>query len=186
MKCLTSKYYKVILYTIISLIFVMSVYIIVINIKHYKSLSYVVTVNEADSDYVNYKKNVNEILYNLGKKSNSNLNSTFATLKNGGVFRLIPKTKLTYRDLYELNNYFINDIINNCWFSKLKEINKSDMNNKIIEIIINNSEYLNNHFINNGLTLYDSYDDNMIQDDYYLILKNYLAFSNVILSISKG
>ena len=184
MKGLCDEYYKVIIYTIIGLIFTMSIYMIIINVHHYKSLSSQVTVNEADNDYINYKKNINEIESNL--KKNNKLDSTLAILKNGGVFRLVPKTNITYRDLYELNDYFINNLINKCWVEKLKNINKDKSNDEMIEILINNANYLNSHFIDNGLTLYDSYNENKIQDDYYQILKNYLAFSNIVLSMSKG
>ena len=186
MKRLSDEYYKVILYTLIGLIFTISIYMIIINIHHYKSLSSQITVNEADSEYVNYKKNINEIEFNLKKRQNNSLNNTLAILKNGGVFRLIPKTKITYHNLYELNNYFINNLINRCWIENLKSINKDRENDKMIDILISNANYLNSHFIDNGLTLYDSYNENKIQDDYYLILKNYLAFSNIILSMSKG
>ena len=185
MKRVNDEYYKVILYTIIGLILVISFYIIIINIHHYKALSYNVTVTDADIDYKNYKKNIIDIEDSLKKYRNNDLSNTLAILKNGGVFRLIPNSKLTYRDLYELNNYFINDIINNCWVQKLKELNKSEENSKIMEMLINNSKYLNNHFLDNGLSLYDSFNESKIQDDYYLILQNYLAFSNIVLSMSK-
>lgn len=190
MKGLYDEYYKIIFYAIVTVIFAISIYIIVLNIHHYQALSYPITVSEADLDYSNYKENINNIEYNLKKnvnhKSYSSLNSTLTILKNGGVFRLIPKSKLTYRDLYELNDYFINDLINNCWFQKLKSLNKNELNDAMITILINNSEYLNNHFIDNGLTLYDSYNENRIYDDYHVILKNYLAFSNIIISMSGG
>ena len=119
----------------------------------------------------------------LSNKNIASLKRTLDVLKDGGVFRLIPNTKLTYYDLYNLNDYFINDIINNCWVLGLKEVNKNKTNEEIINVLINNSNYLNNHFTNNGLTLYDSYSENNIQNDYKLILNNYLAFSKVVLSL---
>ena len=179
----------IIIYTMCGLTLVMASYLIMINICHYKALSYKVTVSEADADYVNYKKNVNDIEDILNKYSNKNnslyqfLNITKIALKDDSVFRLIPNTQLGYYELYELNDYFINDLINKMWVSNLKLINKNKSNNDMIEILTNNSENLNNHFIDNGLTLYDSYNENRIQTDYHAILENYLAFSNVILNI---
>ena len=33
-------------------------------------------------------------------------------LKKDGVFRLIPRTRLSYKDLYRLNDYFVEELIN--------------------------------------------------------------------------
>ncbi len=191
MKRAFDEYVKIILYTIFGLILIMSSYIIIINIHHYKALSSTVVVSEVDSDYTKYKKTVNDIENVLSNYSKNNslypsLYSTFNVLKNGGVFRLIPNSKLNYHDLYELNDYFINKIINECWVSKLKSFNKNSNIQRVVDVLINNSKNLNNHFLDNGLTLYDSYNENKIIDDYTSILKNYVIFSEVILSISKG
>ena len=187
MKTIIDEYFKIIIYTILGIVLILSSYMIIINIHHYRSLSKQVVVSEIDNDYTNYRKKVNDIGEILSKnadnKAYSYLNDTYKVLKDGGVFRLMPKTKLTYRNLYELNDYFMNDIINNCWVLKLKGINKDSVNEKMMTLLINNSKYLNNHFLNNGLTLYDTLSDNLIQDDYDLILKNYDTFVDVVFNI---
>ena len=184
MKKVVGEYLKIITYTIFGLIMILSSYMIIINIHHYNSLREKIVVSEIDSDYTKYKKQVNDIGELLNKKNtNASLNDTYQVLKNGGVFRLIPKTSLSYHDLYELNEYFINEIINNCWVSKLKTLNKNTLNEEMINILISSSKYLNNDLLNNGLVLYDDLSDDKIHDSYYTILKNYVAFSNVVINI---
>ena len=172
---------KVIIYIVFGLIFIISTYLIIINVHHYKALSYKITVSEADNNYKSFKDNVNNIeskLNNyLDNKKITPLKKTLNVLKDGGVFRLIPNSKITYDDLYQLNDYFMNNVINNLWVTDLKKIND------IISFLVNNSEYLNSHFLDNGLTLYDSYSENTILNDYEMILKNFLSFSKVILSM---
>lgn len=183
MKRVNDEYLKTIIYIVFSIVLVVSIYFIVINIRHYKALSHEVVVSEADTSYTSFKKNVNDIENRLNNKNLTSLKKTFNVLKDGGVFRLIPNTKLTYYDLYNLNDYFMNDIINNCWVTSLKAINKNKNNDDMINILVNNSNYLNNHFIDNGLTLYDSYSESNIQNDYEMILNNYLSFSKIILEM---
>lgn len=183
MKSIFSEYFKIIVYTIFGLILVLSSYMIIINIHHYEALSSKITVSELDVDYAKYKKQVNDISEIV--KVNSSFSDTLKVLKNGGVFRLMPKTELSYSDLYELNNYFINNIVDDCWVSKLKKINKNTFNEEKMEIIINNAKYLNREFINNGLVLSDNRGEKIIKDDYYMILKNYAVFTDIVINMSK-
>ena len=105
-------------------------------------------------------------------------------MKQDGVYRLIPKTKLTYHDLYVLNDYFMEELINNGWVSNIKSYDMSSEYDDIIMMLVNNSNYLNSMFTSNSLILYDGKVDNKIEDNYHFILRNYLMYSNVILSIS--
>lgn len=186
MKRVNDEYFKKIICVVFGLVFIISMYFIIINIRHYKALLQKVTVSEADANYISFKENISYIEDKLNHYSNSNgtsLKRTLNVLKNGGVFRLLSHTKLSYFDLYNLNDYFMNNVINDCWISDLKGLNNSKTNDQIINVLINNSTYLENHFIDNGLTLYDSYSENSIQNDYEMILNNYLSFSNVLISI---
>ena len=190
MKRANDEYLKIIIYIIFGIVFVVSTYLVIINIHHYKSLSQEIVVSEIDIDYKNFKSNINKIEDKLNDykddKNITSLKNTLAILKNGGIFRLIPSTKITYYDLYILNNYFMNDIIDNCWVVSLKGLNKDENNDKIVNLLINNSKYLDSHFNDNGIILYDSYNIDSIKNDYNMILKNYLSFSDVLLSIIGG
>ena len=189
MKSLVRDYIRVIMYTIFSILFAMSTYIIIINIHHYRSISDSINVSDIDSNYSSYKDNVNLIEEKLEKYSNKadkiylSFSKTVNNMKKGGVFRLLPKTKLSYKDLYNLNDYFIEELINNSWVHNLKELEVSNKYQNTINLLINNSKYLNSVFNSNSLVLYDSGLDNKISDNYHFILNNYLMYSNVILGM---
>ena len=188
MKKGTDEYLKILMYTIFGILFSMSTYLIVLNIHHYNSLSSVVVVSEIDNDYSKYKNNVNEIEEKINKIDENNeifrgLSKIFSNMKNGGVFRLIPNTKLKYKDLYNLNDYFMEELINNGWIYNIKDNKTSMKYQSTIDMLSNNSKYLNSVFINNSLILYDDKLDNKINDSYHLILSNYLMYSDVLLNI---
>ncbi len=190
MKRVTREIIDIAMYTLFGVILIMSSYMILINVRHQKALSMQVVVSEADIDYSEYKKTINDIEDVLNKHSNTNdklfiaLNNTLSILKNDGVFRLLPKSRLEYHDLYELNDYFINSIINNCWFSQLNLLNKNTSFEQEITLLTSSSQYLNSFFIDNGLSLYDSSNKDRIIDSYQAILKNYVSFAKIILAIS--
>ena len=189
MKIILKDHLKIVLYAIFGIVLVMSSYTIILNVNHYKSLSKTTIVSEIDNDYSIYKKNVNLIEKYLEEhefKDNKiylSLSKVLNGMKSNGVYRLIPKTKLNNKDLYELNNYFMEELINNGWISTIKEYEVSNNYQDSIDLIINNSNYLNQILINNGLVLYDSSLDNKVEDNYHFLLSNYMMYSKVILNI---
>ncbi len=188
MKTHFDEYLKIIMYTIFGILFAMSIYLIVLNIHHSNSLTSIVNVSDLDNDYVKYKDNVTIIEEKLAKNVNASalykaLSKAVKNMKNGGVFRLVPKTKLSYKDLYEINDYFMEELINNSWVHNIKELDNSLKYQEIISMLVNNSNYINRVFTNNSLTLYDSNLTNSVEDNYHFIINNYLMYSNVILSL---
>ena len=189
MKVKVGECLKIVLYTIFGILLVISSYTIIINIHHYQSLTDVVIVSEADNDYSKYKDNINVIeeklntFQNKNGKEYTNLIKTLTIMKKGGVFRLIPKTKLKYQDLYQLNEYFMEELINNNWVTNIKKLEISEKYQDVVTMIINNSNYLNSVFTNNSLILSDSKQDNKIEDNYHFILSNYLMYSNIVLDM---
>ena len=187
MKSLIGEYYKVVLYTIFGLMIVMSSYCIILNIHHYNAISSEVTVSDIDTDYKEYINNINKIEDKVSKLSNSelarNIKSTVEVMKKSGVFRLIPKTKLGYNDLYDLNDYFIERLINDCWIRYFNMTKLGSSHNDIANMLISNANYINSHLTDNSLTLYDSKDDSKIIDDYHFIVRNYVMYSNIILDL---
>ena len=172
---------KIVMETIFGILLVIASYNIILNIRHYKSLSSTVMVSEIDKDYSKYKNNVD--LIEEKAKLSSSLTKTVEILKKDGVFRLVPKTKLSYKDLYNLNDYFIEELINNNWVGNISKLKVSEKYQDIISLLINNSNYLNSVFNNNSLLLSDNSLDNKIEDNYHAILSNYLMYSNVIINI---
>lgn len=188
MKTIINEYIKIAMYVIFGILLIMSGYIIILNINHYQSLSSKTVVSEVDNDYTKYKENVNLIENLTNKISNENkvknsLTNVVRIMKSSGVYRLIPKMEIKYKDLYELNDYFMEELINNSWVSSLQEHEISNKYQDEVMMLVNNSNYLNSVFISNSLVLYDSNLDNKVEDNYHFLLKNYLMYSNVILSI---
>ena len=183
------KYIKIIAYALFGILLVVSSYLIILNIKHFNSLRDNVIVSEADKEYVSYKDNVKKIEEfinnhkDLDNKIYLSLTKVLDSLKRDAVYRLIPKTKLNNKDLYDLNDYFMEELINNSWISNIKLLNISDKYNDTVMLLVNNSNYLNTVFTNNSLLLYDGKIDNKIEDNYHFLLNNYLMYSKVILNI---
>ena len=187
MKGVIQDYIRIVMYTIFGIIFAMASYVIILNIHHYRSLSTTVTVSEIDADYSKYKENVLLIEKSLNSDTNEYLSLTkvLNTMKQNGAYRLIPNAKLKYKDLYQLNDYFIEELINNSWVSYLQNLEVSKDYQDTIDMLISNSKYLNTVFTGNSIILYDNSLDNKIEDNYHFILKNYMMYSNVILSMCK-
>ena len=187
MKSLIDEYYKVVLYTIFGLMIVMASYCIILNVHHYNAISSEVTVSDIDSDYKDYINNVNKIEDKASKLADSellrNIKSTVEVMKKSGVFRLMPKTKLSYHDLYDLNDYFIERLINDCWVRYFNMTKLGSNHNDVVNMLISNANYINSHLTDNSLTLYDSKDDSKIIDDYHFIVRNYVMYSNIILDL---
>ena len=191
MKALLSKYYEAIIYTIFGLMIILSSYTIILNIHHYQSLQTKVSVSEIDVNYKKYMNNVTKLEDNITKSLKDtdiylSLNKVLTILKKDGVFRLVPNTKLEYHDLYQLNDYFIEELINNGWVSVISKFDTSNKYSEEINLLINNANYMNSYLIKNGLILYDDSNSHKIVDDYHLILNNYAMYSSIILDISNS
>lgn len=192
MKKFIEEYYLFFIYTICIILFIISIYNILINVKHALYLNEKITVSDIDNNYKSLKDNIILIEDNLEKNKNSNLYNpllnTMLLLKQNGVYRLMPGDKLTYIDLYDLNNYFLDIIINNGWtinFSNIKSVTNT-FNNEYIDMLINNANYINKELLNNSnfsYTVNNNIRDN-INEEYQYILNNYQKFSSLILEIS--
>ena len=192
MKSLFDEYYKILMYTIFGIILVMSSYIIILNIHHYNSLNSTIIVSEIDSAYQKFMNNVTKLENNINDKMVGNDNiklyfsKTLTILKNGGVFRILPHTKLKYNDLYNLNTYFIEELINKCWVSVFQNLDISKEYHDIVSVLINNANYMNDYLSKDSLILHESSNESRIINDYHMIINNYAMFSNVILDMNNS
>lgn len=192
MKSLFVEYKKIVMYTIFGLIIILSSYTIIINIYHYKSLNNYVVVSDIDTNYLKYMNNVTKFEENINKYGTNNqelfltLNNVLGILKKSGIFRLVPNTKIKYQELYQLNDYFIEELINKGWVANIKKLDTKEKYKNQIDFLVNNAKYLNNMFTKNGLVLYDDIARDKIIDDYNLILNNYAMYSSIILELIGG
>ena len=189
MKKYFSNYYSFFVYSFCVILFIISIYNIAINVKHAIFLNEKVIVNDHDSDYKKFKDNILLIENNLkdNTQNNGSLTNILLMLKKNGVFRLLPGDKLSYLDLYKLNNYFI-DIINEGWIMNVTNVNELDTkhNNEYVDILLTNANYLSKELLNNSNFFYTSNNNirNIIEEEYKYILSNYQKFSYLILEIS--
>ena len=196
MKTLFKEYLDIVMYTICGVLLVLSSYNILINYNHATYLNKKVVVSDNDTDYRIYKENVLKIENKLNKMNSSSktyysLHNTLSLMKNDGVYRLLPGSKLGYYELYTLNNYFIETIVNSGWISSLKQINSfnSNLNDSFINVLINSSNYINKEILNNSNYHYDVKNNEIrktIDEEYNAILANYKNFSNLILELCDG
>ena len=192
MKDFDKKYYNLFIYSICVIIFVISIYNVIINVKHELFLNEKIIVNDIDENYKTFKNNILLIEDNLKKNKNNNkiyiaVSKALNILKQSNMYKLFPGDKLSYVDLYYLNNYFL-DIINSSWIMNFNDVDDVNtvFNNEYVDILINNANYLNKELLNNSnfsYTFNNNIRDN-INEEYQYILNNYKKFSYLILEIS--
>ena len=186
MKSFIDEYSKIIMYTICGLLLVLSSYNILININHASFINQKVVVRNIDYEYKTYVDNVLKIEDTLLNKQE--FQNILPYLKNNGAYKLMPGDKVGYERLYELNNYFIDVIINDVWISNLKLNNKynTSFNNEYVNNLISNANYINKELLNNSNFSYDVRNNevrNTIDEYYRFILNNYKSFSSLILEL---
>ncbi len=189
MKTFSKKYLDFIIYTICGLLFVISSYNIIINIHHYRHLNKTVTVSDIDKNYNDFKDNVLKIETKIAKISKNGMYSDFSfvlnKLKSDGLYRLMPSQKLHFTDLYQLNNYFVDTLINEGWIKRLKNDSGNSYYDEFMETLINNSNYVKKELLNNCNFSYDMRNDirSTINEEYQFIVNNYKVYSFIVLSM---
>ena len=123
---------------------------LIINVHHQKTLNDYVVVSDLDNNYIKYMNNVTKIEEMVGSIGNSSefylpFSNVTSILKKDGVFRLIPNKELKYLDLYNLNNYFIEELINNGWIQNIKNLSSSKKYFSEVDFLISNANYMNNN-----------------------------------------
>lgn len=180
------KLYIFFLYTLCSIIAIISIYTLILNFHQFKGVNEKIKVSNLDNDYAKYKDNVTKLENYLsnykGDKENKEyriLNETLNILKKDNVYALVPNSTLTIADIYELNNYFIENMYNKSWVVGLVNLNKSEVNQEFINTILNNANYIHSILLKNSNVYYS----NDTKSLYNLVLKNYYDYSFVVLNI---
>lgn len=191
MKNFLKEYTNIIIYSISGVMLVLGAYNILINVNHASFINRKIVVRDIDNDFKIFKDNVLQIenlLLNGNIKNDKAISKTLSLLKKDGVYRLLPSDELNYGDLYKLNNYFLENIINEGWISSLKQ--NSDINNKLnneyVDILIKNANYLNKELLNNSNYHYDVKNNevrDVMMEEYLFILENYKSFSSFVLEL---
>lgn len=192
MKFSLKEYLNILVYSISGVILVLGVYNIIINVNHALFIDKKIIVREIDNDFKTFKDNVLEIekLLKSGKIKNNEIeiSQILSLLKKDGVYRLLPGDELKYGDLYKLNNFFIESLINDGWIKNLKQDERinNKYNNNYMDVLINNANYLNKELVNNSNYHYDVKNNELrdvLMEEYLFILKNYKGYSLFILEL---
>ena len=184
-KLLKKNNIRVVLYFICGIIIAFSSFYIIINYRHATFLKEKIIVQKEDLYFEKFQNNI--IQMESCAIKNKSIRLALDLLKRDGVYRLLPKDELSYNDLYQLNNYFLNHLINDGWVSDLKN-NKTyntPLINEFMNSLINNANYLNGELLNNSNYQYlfkknSNYDK--LREEYNLLLSNYYHYSSIVLS----
>jgi len=191
MKSFIKEYLEVAMYTICGILIIIGSYNIIINIHHSNYLNEKIVVREIDYNYQEYKKNVLK-LESLLSKTNSRtklyyaLNNALEVLKEKGAYRLLPGDILGYNDVYNLNDYFLDKVINESWVSSIKNFDLETLDNDYVNVLINNANYVNKELLNNSNFHYDVKNNdirNSLGEEYSLVLSNYKNYSLLLINL---
>lgn len=170
MKEFLKGYIKIISYTVIGLVFMISSFYLFINYFHSKEISEGIYVTNLDTKYTEYKSNLLEISNNLNSykarstnNKNDKLNSLYSKLltcngvmvDEGTLATLKTERVLGYYDLYQLGSKFQSSLLNICWAIQLSYVTEEDNPNlgdlKLMGPYIQNSMNLINNQVSNAL-----------------------------------
>lgn len=213
------EYVRIISKSIIGLLFGLGFFYILLNAFHASSINKVVYVSELDVYYSSYldnvlaiKKNLDNYRYDKDKfahnmptmqKISSEITACYNILNsNEGLLGKSEGMKLGFNDVYNLNNYFINSLIDQCFISDISWVMKDEVlqdsnfarevaiQYNVNDILSNNSMYIKDELRDNSSYYYNTAVSNaMIRNDlnssYRLVLRNYYDFSKIILNLSE-
>ena len=220
MKKILFEYSKIIAYTVTGFIFGLAAFLFILNAYHFKEVNH--TYQKTDSDYntsdslkekisltkVNLKKyNANNY---KGKEDILSLNSIYSRLNicmdridNKEFNKLLSKKNISINDVYSLEQFYKNNISNECLVKEIYDFSNSENDsikistldnikpfiNDNIDYLIKSNDYIEKNIKNNSsyyfssrasqINLYDS-----TRDSYYTVINNYKDAINFIYDIS--
>ena len=213
MKKFIKDYLKIIAFTVIGLMLMVSGFYIMMNYYHSQEVKTTLYINQNDLNYQNYQSKLAEIKANLNSfQSKNSTNSAYRVMYNKlltchtvmseeGTFATIPvNTYLNSYDIYELGNKFQSYILNVCWALHLSYLNSDNVpkefknaapyvtnsiNNLTYQVDFALAEIQNNssYFYTTNIT--SSTIRNYLMADYSLITNSYNDFADIILNLSK-
>jgi hypothetical protein len=109
-------------------------------------------------------------------------------MEDGGVYQLFPYNSVSSMDLYNLNNYFVDTLINEGWTAYLKELVVEDntLYTSYIKTLVSSYNYVNKELLDNSNYYYKVRDDDtrdILQEQYNSILNNYCSYSRIVLNV---
>lgn len=211
MKEFITDFLKILASAITIICFAFMSFLLIINIYHYKEVTYTVNSSLANNvDYTNYKntladvdKKMKSVKYNISSPAKPIFEyySNCMSAINDGVFNKFgEKTKLSSKDIYDANDEMISVFNNKCLFyisNNISMVTKNaksfDSTKKLIDektsIIIDNADYLRKSQLGN--TAYSFFTDNTrisifnrVNNEIKLTVDNYNLMASVLNDVS--
>ena len=215
MKKFIKDYLKLISYTVIGLVFLVSSFYLVMNYYHSEELKAPLYISNGDINYQSYNNKLKELDENLNKfnskkKYNTNANLTkmynklitCKTVLNGeGTLAKIPVNSYFYpKDIYELGSKFQSDVLNICWALHLSYLTDENVSSEFSDIApyVENSVNMLSNQVNFALSEIQNNSSyfyttnvtsatirNYLNADYSIISKSYNDFANILVDLSE-
>ena len=213
MKKFIKEYLKIISYTALGLVFIVSSFYLVMNYYHYEELKKPLYISSGDANYLSYQSKINEINNNLNlfrskNSTNDNLKTMYnklltcqSVLQSDGTLATLPvNTYFNSYDIYQLGSKFQTDILNVCWALHLSYLTEEDVASEFQDVapyVISSINTINNQvnfalaeIQNNSSYFYttnitSSTIRNYLSSDYTMITNAYNEFADIILNLSE-
>ena len=213
MKNLLVDYFKVIIYTVIGFVLVVSSFYLLINYYHSEELKRTVFISSNDNNYIDYQEKIKRITNNLEKFKSKNNHTTEENLlyesifncqmvmQEAGTFGHIPvNINFTNKNVYDLGSKFQSRVYNVCWAQNLSSIANFNHNskfyiafepiNKSVSLLSNQNQYALKELENNSSYFYSTNISsyiirNYLETDYEIIVSSYNSFADIVLYLSE-
>ena len=219
MKKFLIDYINVISYTICGLVFVMACFLLLLNFYHAKEVNSKYRLNSDELKVKNeFYKEIEQIRYNINEYSIEDYNGIYkkedlylvksavgkcvSSFDNEEFLTMIEKEEVNILDVYELNKFFKENILDDCLLKQLYVLYDSDeidfpsfmeiqpfVKNNISQLLTAN-DYLEDNMKNNSSYFFSSDStkkqifDNT-RDGYYQVIRSYRNSIQLISDLSK-
>lgn len=213
------EYLHIITTSFTALLFGLGFFYLLLNLFHSSSMAKTVYVNKGDLSYQQMSQNINIIDENLSKYQYSNKSFEYdvgmmesissklrvcsTMLKDEGSFYSLPEnTEASFAQVYDVNNYFINTLMDKCfisnvsWIIRDENVKSTPYTDKVriyenyANSLVDNAKYLrlelrdnSSYYFNTGIS--NAMTRNNIASIYQKVLRNYADFSSIIADLSK-
>lgn len=212
MKNFIAQYIRIIAYTTIGLILLVSGFYIMINYYHSQEVKNNLYIADGEINLQNYNSKIEEIERNLNKFNSKNatqvnrnmynkLNTCTSVLKSEGTFKSINyNSYYNSVDIYKLGSKVKTDLLNVCWVLHLSYITGEDAPEEFktiapyiqnsIDMISKQTSFALEEIQNNSSYFYttsvtSSTIRNYLSSDYQIIANSYNKFADILLELSK-
>lgn len=210
MKEFIREYIKIIAFSIMGFIFVLTSFYFVINYYHGEEIKRQIYIGQNDSHLNTYKETVDKIKVNLDNFKSKKITtgpyfSVYNTLSTchltltANYYNMETNRYYSPNDIFKLGGNFQSDVLNNCWalhLSSLKDSNARDFKkispfvSNEINSISSKTKFALEEIMNNSSYFYTTKITsvtirNYLNSDYNMIVDSYQEFANIVLYLSE-